>query len=56
MAESIRPMTHDDVREEAREAAARHIPHHEANWYEPGSELWRVFMLAYRDAAALEAA
>lgn len=47
---TIRPLTTEDLRALAREAAEQHIPHEEANHYEPGSEQWRVFHEAYHGA------
>lgn len=53
MADRVRPLTEEELRASARAAAEQHIPHDEANHYEPGSELWRVFYDAYHDAVAL---
>lgn len=47
----IRPLTTDDLCASARAAAEQHIPHAEANHFEQGSELWRLFNEAYHGEA-----
>lgn len=58
---TIKPLTPEALRAQAREAAEQHIPLEEANHYEPGTDLWREFNGAYqwgciaRDRRAAEA-
>lgn len=47
----IRKITDDDIKAAARAAAEQHIPHAEANHFEQGSELWRLFNEAYHGEA-----
>lgn len=47
---TIKPLTPEALRAQAREAAEQHIPLSEANHHEFGSKLWSEFNSAYAEA------
>ena len=50
---TIKPLTPEALRAQAREAAEQHIPLEEANHHEPGTKLWLDFNAAYARAKFL---